>query len=110
MALKGLQKIPLKKIKIDEKTEDAFEENQRRNFPVTFDVTDEQVPESADWQPGEDYLMVIKIRQKSKTGDKVKGFNSSFKITAYKDITPPTDPKDMSDEEIAEFQGRNMGS
>ena len=56
------------------------------NFPPSFNVTSEQIPEIKDWEVGEKYRLVIEVEQKSKAENDNKIVDSRFEIVSYKTI------------------------
>lgn len=101
--------IKLKKIE-PEKMEMGMEMKGMRFLPTLY-LDSKQVPEIADWKVGEEYMLVLKVKQTSKSENdkekdgKVNSVRAEFDILAYK-AGEDEDYENMTDKEIEDIQGR----
>lgn len=99
----------LKKIKIS-KPRDGFDEVVSEGYPhwpPRFDVTDNQMSEIKEWEVGEKYLMVVEVRQTSKTAREGQPVRAEFDIVRYKALSGKS-MEDMTDEEFQVEQGKAL--
>ena len=93
-----LKKIPVKKSVYPVEISDSVP-----FYNPSFQLSDKQVSEVADWEVGENYQMVIEVKmvgkQEYKNG-KSTGASGSFEIISYKNIG-----ESMSDDDMEELQG-----
>lgn len=102
---KGLKKIKIGKAR--EGFDMPFEEEGLPHFPPSFNVVDKQMPEIKNWEVGENYFLVIEVRQVSKTDREGNPTRSEFDIVRYKALTGKA-LEDMTDEEFEIEQGEAL--
>lgn len=74
---------------------------------VNFDSV--QIPEVKDWDVGEEYTIVLKVKMTNKSqyqeGEKNQKTNAGFEVEAYKALDD-----DYSDADLEELQGKGLSS
>ena len=73
-------------------------------YPPTLHLTGKQVPEIKDWDVGEEYEMVVRVKQTSKSENKDGMVDASFEVTAYKAMD------EMSDSDMEYMQAEGLKS
>lgn len=99
--------MKLKKIKVEEPKGLDVVSEKAWCYP-TLHLDTSVVPEMKDWEVGEEYEMVIRVKQKSRN-ESEHHTSGSFDVVAYH-VPKEKDIDDMTDEEFGEYQGRALAS
>lgn len=98
----------LKKIKPQTRKEayDIPEDNEKVILP-SLHLNSNQVSEIKDWETGEEYHILLKIKQTSKREERDEDVEAGFDIIAYR---VKNKVEDMSDDEFAEEKTKALSS
>jgi len=78
-----------------------------RDFLPYLHLNSDQVPEIMNWEPDNNYRLVIDIRQNSKNVEPSKRTMADFTIIGYK-VVEPKDIENMTDAEFGDYQGEKL--
>lgn len=78
------------------------------SYPPSFSASEKQISEVADWEPEEEYRLVIDIIMTSKVANRNSPVRGDFDILGYKILPPPPTIEEMNDKEYGAHIGEKL--